>query len=188
MKIEGYLCNHFLIAMPTLMDINFSRTVALICEHNENGAMGIVINRPLNIDLNKLLQQIKVKEQHEEVQGTAPICLGGPMGQNQGFVMHHPIGEWETTLKISDTLGLTTSYDIVDAIAQGKGPSQALIALGYAGWDSHQLEQELAENAWLSVPADNQIIFDISYEQRWEAAAALIGVNFSNLSGEIGHA
>lgn len=187
MKAIRYLRNHFLIAMPTLNDVNFARTVTFICEHNQDGAMGIIINRPLNIALEEILQHIKVKGCPQKG-GAIPICLGGPIQQNRGFVLHHPVGHWETTLVVGDELGITTSCDILNAIAQGQGPQQTLIALGYAGWESNQLEQELAENAWLSAPASSKIIFDTPYEQRWKAAAALVGVNLSNLSGEVGHA
>jgi putative transcriptional regulator len=116
------------------------------------------------------------------------MFLGGPVQQNRGFVLHRPIGHWETTLMVGDELGITTSCDILNAIAQGQGPQQTLIALGYAGWESNQLEQELAENAWLSTPANSTIVFDTPYEQRWKAAAALAGVDLSRLSGEVGHA
>jgi putative transcriptional regulator len=187
MKTMRYLRNHFLIAMPTLNDVNFARTVTFICEHNRDGAMGIIINRPLNITLKEILQHIKVKSCLQEVEAI-PMFLGGPVQQNRGFVLHRPIGHWETTLMVGDELGITTSCDILNAIAQGQGPQQTLIALGYAGWESNQLEQELAENAWLSTPANSTIVFDTPYEQRWKAAAALAGVDLSRLSGEVGHA
>ncbi|WP_041350767.1 YqgE/AlgH family protein [Nitrosococcus watsonii] len=187
MKTMCYFRNHFLIAMPALNDANFARTVTLICEHNQDGAMGIIINRPLSITLDQMLQHIKVKDYPQAV-GEMPVFLGGPVQQERGFVLHRPIGHWETTLKIGDEVGMTTSRDILDAITQGKGPPQTLIALGYAGWGPHQLEQELAENAWLSTPASSTVVFDTPYQQRWEAAAALAGVDLSRLSGEIGHA
>lgn len=182
-----YFRNHFLIAMPALDDINFARTVTFICEHNQDGAMGIIINRPLSITLDQMLQHIKVKDCPQEV-GEMPVFLGGPIQQERGFVLHRPIGHWETTLRVGDEVGITTSRDILDAITQGEGPPQTLIALGYAGWGPNQLEQELAENAWLSTPASSTVVFDTPYQQRWEAAAALAGVDLSRLSGEIGHA
>ncbi|ADE13416.1 protein of unknown function DUF179 [Nitrosococcus halophilus Nc 4] len=187
MKTMRYLRNHFLIAMPTLEDANFARTVTYICEHNRDGAIGLIINRPLNITLKQVLQHMKVKNCPQEV-GASPVLLGGPVQQDRGFVLHRPIGHWEATLTVSDEVGITTSRDILDAIAQGQGPQQTLIALGYAGWGPNQLEQELAENAWLSTPANSTIVFDTPYPQRWEAAAALAGVDLSRLSGEIGHA
>lgn len=179
--------NHFLIAMPALDDINFARTVTFVCEHNQEGAMGIIINRPLSITLDQMLQHIKVKDCPQEI-GEMPVFLGGPVQQERGFVLHRPIGRWETTLKVDDKMGITTSRDILDAIIQGEGPPETLIALGYAGWGPNQLEQELAENTWLSTPANSTIVFDTPYQQRWEAAAALAGVDLSRLSGEIGHA
>lgn len=187
MKTIRYLRNHFLIAMPALSDTNFARTVTFICEHNQDGAMGIIINRPLSITLDEILQHIKVKNCPQEV-GAMPVFLGGPIQQNRGFVLHRPTGCWETTLMVSEEVGITASCDILNAIAQGQGPQQTLIALGYAGWGSNQLEQELAENVWLSAPASSSIVFDTPYEQRWKAAAALVGVDLSRLSREIGHA
>ncbi len=187
MKTMRYLRNHFLLAMPTLNNTNFARTVTFICEHNQDGAMGIIINRPLDITLNEVLQHMKTISCTEEM-GAMPVFLGGPVQQDRGFILHRPIGEWETTLTISDEFGITTSCDILEAISHGQGPTQILIALGYAGWGPNQLEQELADNAWLSTPANSQIVFDTPYKQRWEAAAALAGVDLSRLSGEVGHA
>jgi putative transcriptional regulator len=187
MKTMRYLRHHFLIAMPTLSDANFARTVTFVCEHNPNGAMGIIINRPLNITLEEVFQHMKVKNCVKET-GIMPVFLGGPVQQDRGFVLHRPIGQWEATLTVGDELGITTSRDILEAIAQGQGPQQALIALGYAGWGPNQLEQELAGNAWLSTPANKTIVFETPHPQRWEAAVALAGVDLSRLSGEVGHA
>lgn len=187
MKPMRYLRNHFLLAMPTLDDANFARTVTFICEHNQDGAMGIIINRPLDITLDKVLQHMKAKSCAKEV-GAMPVFLGGPIQQDRGFILHRPIGQWEITLAVGDEFGITTSCDILDAISHGQGPEQILIALGYAGWGPNQLEQEIAGNAWLSTPANGKIVFDTPCEQRWEAAAALGGVDLSRLSGQVGHA
>lgn len=187
MKTMRYLRNHFLLAMPTLNDANFARTVTFVCEHSQEGAMGIVINRPLNITLEEVLRRMDAKSCAREA-GMMPVFLGGPVQQDRGFILHRPLGQWEATLAVDDEFGITTSCDILEAISQGQGPNQILLALGYAGWGPNQLEQELVDNAWLSTPADSRIVFDTPYEQRWEAAAALAGVDLSRLSGEIGHA
>lgn len=187
MKTMRYLRNHFLLAMPTLNDANFARTVTFVCEHSQEGAMGIIINRPLNITLEEVLRRMDAENCAREV-GMTPVFLGGPVQQDRGFILHRPLGQWGATLAVDDEFGITTSCDILEAISQGQGPNQILLALGYAGWGPNQLEQELADNAWLSTPADSRIVFDTPYEQRWEAAAALAGVDLSRLSGEIGHA
>jgi putative transcriptional regulator len=181
------LTNQLLIAMPALADPNFSRTVTLICDHSPDGALGLVINRPLELALGDLFEQIDVDPalaQH----GTDPIQYGGPVQNNRGFVLHEPLGHWESTLPVSDTLGLTTSQDILHAIAEDRGPDTWLVALGYAGWGAGQLEQEMADNAWLNGPADNRILFHTPLAERWQAAAARLGVDLSTLHGGAGHA
>ena len=181
------LANQFLIAMPTLQDPNFFHGVTYLCEHNAQGAMGIMVNRPLDISMGEVLQQMNIQTDLEEVR-RKPIFLGGPVQCERGFVLHKPHGDWEVTMKITDEIGVTSSRDILEAIANGTGPSHSLIALGYAGWGPGQLEQELADNAWLNVPASDRIFFETAYEQRWEAAAALTGVDIHRLSAHIGHA
>lgn len=181
------LANQFLIAMPALQDPNFFRGVTYLCEHNAQGAMGIMINRPLDISMADVLQQMKIRTDLEEVR-RKPIFLGGPVQCERGFVLHKPHGDWEVTMKISDELGVTSSRDILEAIASGAGPRHSLIALGYAGWGPGQLEQEMADNAWINVPADDTIVFETAYDRRWEAAAALTGVDIHRLSGHVGHA
>lgn len=181
------LTNHFLIAMPTLMDPNFHQTVTYICAHNEEGAMGIVINRPLRIDLAQVLSQMDMTPATPEI-GTQPVFEGGPVQQDRGFILHRPSGDWGSTIEITDEVGVSTSRDILEAIARGVGPEDALVALGYAGWGAGQLERELAENAWLSGPADPEIMFHLPPEARWRAAARLLGVDLSSLSPQAGHA
>ena len=181
------LTNHFLIAMPSLKDPNFFHGVTYICEHDEEGAMGIMINRPLDIDLGEVLGQMHIDSELPEV-ASIPIFLGGPVQCERGFVLHKPHGRWEATLEVTAEIGVTSSRDILEAIARGAGPRQYLIALGYAGWAAGQLEQEMADNAWLSVPADDRIIFETPFDQRWERAAALTGVDIRRLSSDIGHA
>jgi len=182
-----FLTNQFLIAMPNLMDPNFFHSVTYICEHNERGAMGIVINQPVNLTLKELITQMGLAYV-DSIQMEQPIFRGGPVETERGFVIHRPIGQWESTLNVTDQLGVSTSNDIVEALANGSGPSQSLVALGYAGWGAGQLEQEMVDNAWLSGPADARIIFDTRTDRRWEEAANLLGVNIHHISGDAGHA
>jgi len=181
------LSNHFLIAMPSLEDPNFHHTTTYICEHDENGALGIIINRPLNMKLGEILQHMDIVANSEEI-ASQPVYMGGPVQNDRGFVLHQPPGDWEATLRVTDSIGVTSSSDILAAIAAGEGPQKALVTLGYAGWGSGQLEQEIAANAWLSGPASTEILFDTPSEERWLAAAALIGVDLNLLTGEMGHA
>ena len=181
------LTNHFIIAMPNLEDDNFNHTVTYICEHDENGSFGIVINRMTDITLDEVIQQMEIEPNktntHEEL-----VYQGGPVQQGRGFVLHHPPGKWSSSLKINDNLALTTSRDIIEAIAHNQGPEQSIIALGYAGWAPGQLEQEIADNTWLSCPAEEQIIFNIPAEKRWQAAADILGIDLKLLSSDAGHA
>ncbi|WP_127474700.1 YqgE/AlgH family protein [Sulfurivermis fontis] len=181
------LRNHFLIAMPQLADPNFSHTVTYICEHNAEGSLGIVINRPLEITLGDVLQHMQIAPD-ARVDTAAPVFSGGPVQPERGFVLHRPVGAWTSSLPVTADIALTTSRDIMAAIGQGTGPQQFLLALGYAGWGAGQLEQEIAQNAWLSGPADPAILFELPVEERWGAAAALIGVDLTLLSSEAGHA
>ncbi len=187
MSASDSLTNHLLIAMPALADPNFHHTVTFICEHNDEGALGIVINRPMGMDLEEILKHIEV-EAVDEVIGNMPVYTGGPVQPERGFVLHKPLGDWEATMKINEQVGITSSRDILQAMARGEGPEHALVALGYAGWGAGQLEEEMAANAWLSGPADEAILFETPVEKRWEAAAAKLGVDLNLLSGDIGHA
>lgn len=181
------LTNHFLIAMPQLEDPNFFHTVTYICEHNQQGAMGIVINRPLDLTVGEVLAHMEI-EFPDPPAARQTVYMGGPVQQERGFVLHRPPTRWDATLPITDEIAITTSRDILVALGRGEGPDRALVALGYAGWGAGQLEQEIAENAWLSGPADPGILFETASEQRWEAAAALLGVDLNLLSGDAGHA
>lgn len=181
------LTNHFLIAMPGLGDPNFARTVTLICEHSSQGAMGLVINRPTDLSLSDVLEQMEI-EKTGTTRLEMPVHLGGPVQNNRGFVVHEPLGHWESTLPITDTLGVSTSRDILVALVQNRGPDRCFLALGYAGWSAGQLEREIADNAWLSGPADNTILFDTPAAARWSAAAHLLGVDLALISGDTGHA
>lgn len=187
MNEPTYLTNQFLIAMPGLADPNFFHTVTYVCEHNAAGALGIVINRPLNLTLGELLEHLNTPSPDGAL-AAMPVYSGGPVQQEQGFVIHTPAGQWESTLRVSDVIGITTSRDILQAVAEGRGPDRMLIALGYAGWGPGQLEREMVENAWLSGPADPSILFHTPHDERWAAAAALLGVDLGLLSGDAGHA
>lgn len=181
------LKNHFLIALPSLTDPNFSHTVTYICEHDREGAMGIVLNRPSQLQLKDILGHMDITEQ-VSARNSQPIFLGGPVEENRGFVLHTPTQGWEATLAISEEVCITTSKDILQAIAADEGPDHSLIALGYAGWGPGQLEQELQQDSWLSAPARSGIIFEVSPEQRWAAAAQIMGVDVNLVTSTAGHA
>jgi putative transcriptional regulator len=183
----GSLTNHLLIAMPQLSDPNFAQTVALICEHTDKGALGIVLNKPLPMKLSDVLSQMKLEPSTEDI-GAQPVLRGGPVHTDRGFVLHRPGGQWDHTHKVSDTIQVTTSRDVLAAMAKGEGPSDAFIALGYAGWESGQLERELKDNAWASVPVDPRVVFELPFEERWTGAWRLLGVDVDRLSPEAGHA
>jgi len=184
---QSNLTNHLLIAMPNLADPNFSHTVTYICEHSENGAMGLVINRPIDIKVAEVLEQMEIPIRDSSA-AQAPVYLGGPVEEQRGFVLHSSDSAWDSTLRINDQVSVTTSRDILEAMARGEGPEHALVALGYAGWGPGQLEQEILDNSWLSVPADQGILFTLPPARRWEAAAELLGVDLKRLSSESGHA
>ncbi len=188
MMIEsGYLKNHFLIAMPALAAPDFFHTVTYICEHNSDGAMGIVINRPLTLSLGEILHQLDLQASTPAC-ALQPIYLGGPLHRERVFVIHELPWQGELTLPITDSIGVTASRDILSAMAQGEYTGQTLVALGYAGWSEGQLEQEIAANAWLCQEADPRILFDTPDERRWQEAATLLGIDISRLSSEVGHA
>lgn len=181
------LANQFLIAMPALADPNFVHSVTYICEHTEEGAMGIVINRPIDLTLGEVLKHMEI-EPEPGVEMDHQVLLGGPVQPEHGFVLHTPVGEWGSSLQVTDGIAVTTSQDILSAIARGRGPEHFVVALGYAGWGAGQLEQEIADNAWLSGPANPDILFQSPFDQRWPSAAALLGVDLNLLSSDIGHA
>lgn len=177
-----YLTNQLLIAMPSLADPNFAQTVTLICEHSEQGALGIVLNRPLEMRLGEVLEQLSLPNEDPRLAGMT-VLRGGPVQPDRGFVLHRPTGAaWDSTLEVSDTLHVTTSRDILEAMANGRGPDEASMALGYAGWDAGQLEEEVRQNSWLTAPCDEAIVFTLPFEQRWSAAARLLGVDLTRLS------
>lgn len=182
------LQNHFLIAMPSLEDAYFSRSITYICEHNSEGAMGIVINQPSTMSLKELLEQTDKDVSFGDDTAEQIVLAGGPVGQERGFVLHSGEDEWGSSLSLAPGITVTTSKDILTAIGHNSGPDHALIALGYAGWEAGQLEGEMQENAWLTVEADTDILFNTPIHKKWQAAVKKLGVDIWQLTPEIGHA
>ncbi len=186
------LTGHLLIAMPGMSDPFFSKSVTFICTHNQDGAMGVMINRPTDLSYETLFEKIKVDLAQCEL-AEKPVLYGGPVQPERGFVLHDRSGEWDSTLSIAENTALTTSKDILESVAIGTGPTKMLLALGYAGWTAGQLEQEIAANSWLSVQAKDgetlhKILFECKAEDKLNASLALLGVNPAMLSNVAGHA
>lgn len=181
------LANQLLIAMPGMQDPNFSSTVTLICEHNEDGALGIIINRPLSLTLGGLFEQLDLTEADTNAAGQ-PVLMGGPVGPERGFVLHDGGSGYEHSVAVSSEIRLTLSRDIIDAMAAGRGPARSLVALGYAGWEAGQLEREMLANSWLTVEATPAIVFDLPFDERWAAAAGTLGIDILRMSADAGHA
>lgn len=186
MSGESYLNNQFIIAMPALLDPIFHHTVTFLCQHTKEGALGIVINRTAEMKLGEIFKQMEISVSSADA-ADAPVFAGGPVQQERGFVVHTACGDWDMTLPVSDDISLTTSRDVIEAIAAGKGPDQYLVALGYAGWSEGQLEKEILNNSWLNTPYAKQILFDTPVSQRWNAAASQIGININQLTTPAGH-
>jgi len=181
------LANQFLVAMPNLRDTNFERTVTLLCQHDENGSLGVVINRLVeDFSLSDVLEHLNIPS--HSICKECPVHVGGPVHPELGMILHDYAGDWQSTLRVGENLGLTTSLDIMHAISGGALSGRSLMVLGYAGWGSGQLEQELQENAWLCVPADPAIIFETPLQERWHRAASQLGVDLATISTEAGHA
>ncbi len=187
MNGSAYLTNQLLIAMPAMSDPNFAQTVALVCDHGPRGALALIVNKPLPMRLGEVFEQLEIEVPAGPVTAR-PVLRGGPMQTDRGFVVHTAGGDWDSTLRVSDQLHVTTSRDVLVALAHGEGPGDAIVALGYAGWDGGQLEDEIRANAWLNAPVDRGILFDLPYETRWEAAARLLGVDLARLSPSSGNA
>lgn len=185
------LTGHFLIAMPSMLDPVFGGTVVYLCEHNQNGALGVVINKPTDMTMPVLFERINLTLEiiHDAPPVYRnPVMFGGPVQVERGFVLHTPMEQFSSTLKVTDGIALTTSRDVLEAVARGAGPSQVLVSLGCAGWGAGQLEGELARNGWLTVKADSAIIFELPVAQRFTAALALLGIDPVMLSSDCGHA
>lgn len=180
------LRDHFLIAMPAMADPNFNETVTYVCKHDEAGALGVVINRPSEMSVAEMFAELKLELGNRDL-GAKPVLRGGPVEPERGFVLHRSSKSFDTTLAGGE-VKVTLSPDILTSIAQGEGPDEAIMVLGYAGWDSGQLEAELKANAWLTVPAEPAIIFETPFEQRWTAALGLPGVDIQEITSYAGHA
>ncbi len=181
------LTDNFLIAMPTLEDPYFSNALVYICEHNENGALGVIVNRPIDMNLAGLFEKIDIKLEAESLTNL-PVYFGGPVQLDRGFVLHRPVGLWQSTLAVNGEVGLTSSRDVLSSVGSLGLPSEIIVTLGYSGWDAGQLEDELAQNSWLTVPAKNSILFDLPPEERLAAAMQKLGISFAQLSDVAGHA
>jgi putative transcriptional regulator len=178
--------NHLLVAMPTLADPNFHKSVTYLCEHNEDGAMGITINQPIDFTLKEMLAYLELDIDPDLPEET--LFNGGPVQKERGFVLHSGTRQWENTLNVAENISLTGSKDILVDIANNNGPEDVIITLGFAGWDAGQLEEEIAANHWLTVPADEHIIFATHYEHQWSAAAGKLGIDLNLISHQMGHA
>ena len=186
MSAESYLSNQFLVAMPGLEDSNFNHSVTLLCEHSEKGALGLIVNRPTDLLLADMLDQMGVT--HGGLPGNPIVYWGGPVQQERGFVVHAGPGTWDSTLRLDEDLYITTSRDVLSAIGRGEGPDRYMVTLGYAGWGEGQLESEIMSNSWLNTPVDKSILFGTPVAERWLAATRLIGVDVSHLASVAGHA
>lgn len=184
------LANHFLIAMPSIQDPIFGGTVVYVCEHNDKGVLGVVINKPTDMTMETLFDRVDLKLA-EGLRATVvdePIMFGGPVQDDRGFVLHSPGGRYSSSLNVTDDVAFTTSIDVLEAVASGGGPARMLVSIGYAGWSPGQLEEELSRNGWLTVGADARVLFDLPFEERYNAAIKLLGIDPFMLATEAGHA
>ncbi|USD65621.1 YqgE/AlgH family protein [Vibrio sp. SCSIO 43136] len=184
------LANHFLVAMPGMQDPLFRQSVVYVCEHNEEGAMGIVINAPIEVSVAGMLKQIDVEPSAPMLNSDnleQPVLNGGPVSEDRGFVLHRPRDTYESSVQMTPAISMTTSKDILKVLGTEAEPMSYIVALGYSGWDAGQLESELAENSWLTVEADPNVIFDTPIDERWRAAIKMLGIDASQLSTEVGH-
>ncbi|WP_261816007.1 YqgE/AlgH family protein [Vibrio gallicus] len=184
------LTNHFLVAMPSMQDSLFERSVVYICEHNENGAMGIIINAPIDITVKSMLEKVEVCSDLPLTQDSLnqPVHNGGPVAEDRGFILHHPKDKYQSSIDMTETITMTTSKDILQVLGTTQEPEKYLVALGYAGWEAGQLESELADNSWLTTKADPEIIFTTPVQERWNSAVQSLGIDIAQLSTQIGHA
>ena len=181
------LAGQFLIAMPGMGDPQFTHGVTLVCQHNEEGAVGLLVNRPSRIRLGEVLEQMDLSCEQPDISGQL-VLQGGPVQPERGFVLHSGTPSWDASYRIDMHWSVTTSRDILTAVAAGQGPRQAVVALGYAGWEAGQLVREIKDNAWLTAKASDRIVFETPLEDRWSAAADLVGIDVSRLAGYAGHA
>jgi len=186
MQAISNLRNTLLIAMPSMDDPNFDHTVTLICQHDEEGAFGVTINRPLEVTIGELLAQLDIELSDIQLSNRVAMS-GGPVQSEQGFILHNTNRVWESTLHIAENLSITSSKDILTDIAAGNGPDQFLLVLGCAGWSPGQLEEEIKENSWLTCVANNSILFDMPYPHRWRGAASTLGIDVNLMGTAAGH-
>jgi putative transcriptional regulator len=186
-ETSGYLDQQVLIAMPGMVDSNFARSVTLLCQHNDEGAIGITINRLSDYSLGEIFSQLHLDCDNETI-CNMPVLEGGPVAPDRGFVLHSPHEGYESSMAVGPDIMVTTSRDVLAAIAEGGGPEKYIIALGYAGWGGGQLEGELRENAWISVMADSDIVFDMPVPNRFDGALGRLGIEVDRLHSDIGHA
>lgn len=180
--------NHFLIAMPSLDDPYFSRSLTYICEHNEQGAMGIVINQPTGLKLKDMLRQVDESIVVEDDKAGQLVLAGGPVSPDRGFILHTSQPGWSASLALTSEIMITTSKDILQVLGNSKGPKKSLVALGYAGWSAGQLEQEIQSNSWLLIEADLELLFDVPIHKKWQAAVNKLGIDIWQLAPGAGHA
>jgi putative transcriptional regulator len=181
------LSNHFLVAMPAMQDPTFAGSVVFITEHSEEGALGLIINQPLDLAMNGLYERLDLPLPDRRL-AQKPVLKGGPVNHSHGYVLHKPVGNYISTVAVSDEVGVTKSRDVLEAVSRGEGPEQIVVCLGYAGWGAGQLEEELGANAWLTVPASDELIFDTPMDERFHRAFGLLGINPAFLSASAGHA
>lgn len=181
------LANQLLVALPSLVHTEFERTVSLLCQHDADGAMGVVVNRRSDYSLGEIFSQMGIACDDPAL-CASPVLAGGPVHPERGFVIHDGERGWDSSLLVADGLRVTTSRDVLEAMARGDGPPRAVVALGCAGWSAGQLDAELADNSWLTVPSDSELLFAMPLESRWQAAAARIGVDMAHMPGYAGHA
>ncbi len=186
MTPENSLKNQFLIAMPAMTGSYFGDTIIYLCEHNDDGAMGLVINKPGELSLAELLGQLGMES--DQVDAATPVMDGGPVARDRGFILHSDDQRFDASLDLGNALMLTAAREVLEAIGRGTGPRDYLVTLGYAGWDGGQLEDELKENAWLTCPASLDVVFREPFETRVSKAAAALGIDFRLMSGQAGHA
>lgn len=185
------LANHFLVAMPGMKDPYFKRSVIYVCEHNEEGAMGLMINTPIDVTVGGMLKQVDVQPVHPQLNiGSLedPVLSGGPVSEDRGFILHKTKDHYQSSIEMPDGVSITTSKDILSVLGTEAEPESYLVALGYSGWEAGQLETELAENSWLTIEADSEVIFDTPIQERWNKAVEKLGIDVAQLSTLAGHA
>jgi len=184
------LSNHFLVAMPGMKDPFFHRSVIYICEHNEEGAMGLIVNAPIDITVGGMLERVDVDSVHPQIHKESlemPVLNGGPVSEDRGFILHEPKDSYQSSIQMTDQISVTTSKDILSVLGTEAEPRSYVVALGYSGWTAGQLEKELAENSWLTVEADPEVIFDTPVQDRWQKAVKMLGIDPGQLSVDAGH-